>query len=303
MWRKHRPTNAPQPSYQPLMRSSQAALKALRRIAIAGFGRCDDIAKQATAVFTSRCVGSPFSLPAFISPPLGDRKMRKTIAAVLFLASMSFAFFAFATAQQGDVLVWKGKKYFIYTNPLRAFLETNPGKLPKSDVVSTSNWRGYVATWAVNDDRLVLTDVGVLQAFTKPGEGGFSTELRSVISELFPGQKEVVASWFTGHVIIPDGKIVKYVHMGYASTYENYIILRVEKGVLIRNWTANTAAFIRFRDSQFAAYKKTVEYRVALAETAKEASKSEGFTAKVNEEFLREFYSETYLSMVFDKPQ
>jgi len=75
--------------------------------------------------------------------------MRKAIATALFLAVMSFSFFAFATAQQGDVLVLKGKKYFIYTNPLRVFLEQNPGKLPKSDVVSSANWRGYVATWGV----------------------------------------------------------------------------------------------------------------------------------------------------------
>jgi hypothetical protein len=228
--------------------------------------------------------------------------MRRAIATVLFLAVMAFSFLAFATAQQGDVLVLKGKKYFIYTNPLRVFLELNPGKLPKSDVVSTSNWRGYVATWGVKDDRLVLTDVGVLKAVAKPGEGGFSTELHSAMSELFPGQEEVVASWFTGHVIIPDGKIVNYVHMGYASTYENYIILRVEKGVVTRNWTADTAAFIRFRNAQFAAYKKTEEYRIALVETAKEGNKSEGLSAKENEEFLREFYSETYLSMIFDKP-
>src|SRR6267154_322237 len=229
--------------------------------------------------------------------------MRKAIATALFLVVMSFSFFAFATAQQGDVLVLKGKQYFIYTNPLRVFLEQNPGKLPKSDVVSSSNWRGYVATWGVKDDRLVLTDVGVLQAVTKPGESGFSTELHSAMSDFFPGQKQVVASWFTGHIIIPRGKVVNYVHMGHASTYENYIILRVEKGVVTRNWTANTASFIRFRDSQFAAYKKTEEYRTALVETAKEANKSEGLSAKKNEEFLREFYSETYLSMIFDKPR
>jgi hypothetical protein len=214
---------------------------------------------------------------------------------------MSFPLFVFATAQRGDILVLKGKKYSIYTNPLRAFLDKNPGKLPKSNIVSTSNWRGYVATWEVKDDRFVLTDVGILQSVNKPGEAGLSTELRSVMPEMFPGQKEVVAEWFVGHVIIPDGKLINYVHMGYASTYEKYIILTVKNGVVIRNWTADTAAFVRFRDAQFAAYKKTDEYRAALDQAAKE-SKENGMSPKQEEEFLREFYSETYMTMIFDEP-
>jgi hypothetical protein len=48
-----------------------------------------------------------------------------------------------ATAQQGDILVLNGKQYFIETNPLEPFLKQNPDKLPKSDVVSSSLWRGY----------------------------------------------------------------------------------------------------------------------------------------------------------------
>jgi len=39
---------------------------------------------------------------------------------------MSFSFFGFATAQQGDVLVLKGKKYFIYTNPAASVSGAEP---------------------------------------------------------------------------------------------------------------------------------------------------------------------------------
>jgi hypothetical protein len=120
--------------------------------------------------------------------------------------------------------------------------------------------------------------------------------------EMFPGQKEVVADWFTGHVIVPDGKLVNYVRMGYASTYEKYIILTVKSGVVTRNWSADTAAFIRFRDTQFAAYKKTDAYRAALDEiTREEQGEEKGMSTKQKEEFLREFYSEDYMSIVFDE--
>ena|SRR5215472_6409569 len=228
--------------------------------------------------------------------------IRRVLATFLLVAVMFFPLFVFATAQRGDILLLKGKQYFIYTNPLRAYLVKNPGKLPKSEVISSSNWRGYVATWAVKDGRFVLTDISILQSVHKPGEAGFSTELRSVMLEMFPEQMEVVADWFTGHVIVPDGKLVNYVHMGYASTYEKCIILTVKNGVVIRDWTADTAAFIRFRDAQFAAYKKTDAYRAALDEITQEEGEEKGMSAKQKEEFLREFYSETYMSIIFDEP-
>jgi hypothetical protein len=229
--------------------------------------------------------------------------MRKARPSVLVLIVMAFSLFVSATAQEGDVLFLKGKRYFIYTNPLDGFLDNNPEKLPKSDVVSSSNWRGYVATWDVKDERLVLIDVTILRSVTTTSKKAFRTEPRSVMSDLFPGNTDVIATWFTGHVIVPDGKLVNYVHMGYASTYDKYIILRVEGGLVTRNWTANSAEFAKFRDAQFRAFKKTEQYRKAHAEATKEAGKGEGLSPKQNEEFLRQFYSEKYMSMVFDEPR
>lgn len=227
--------------------------------------------------------------------------MSKTLKLCLVFAILSCVILAsvrltFATAQEGDILFLNGKKYFIYTNPLEPFLRANPERLPKSDVVSTGLWRGYVATWAVNHERLVLRDIAILESVSKPGEQGISTELVSVMTKVFPGEKEVVASWFTGHVIVPDGKLVNYVHMGYASTYKKYILLRVEQGRVTRQQEADSAAFVKFRNAQFSAFKKTEEYREALAEANKEGS----MDAKQNEEFLREFYSERYMSMIFE---
>jgi hypothetical protein len=222
--------------------------------------------------------------------------LRLAIASCAILALVSLAF---ATAQQGDILFLDGKKYSIYTNPLEPFLRNNPDRMPKSNIVSSALWRGYVATWRVKNERLVLVDVGILKDVSKPGEKGLSTEIVSVMDKVFPGEKDVVANWFSGHIIIPDGKLVNYVHMGYASTYEKYILLRVEQGVVTRTWTADAPSFVKFRDAQFAAFKKTEEYRKALAETAKEG----GMDARQNEEFLREFYSERYMSMIFENPQ
>jgi hypothetical protein len=222
------------------------------------------------------------------------------MAKLLLLAAIACcSVLVFATAQQGDVLRLNGKQYFIYTNPLKLYLQENPGKLPKSEVGSTGLWRGYVASWEVKDGHLLLVDVGILKSVSQPGQKGFSTEISSVMSEMFPNEKTVPARWFSGHIIIPDGKLVKYVHMGYASIYERYIVLRIEKGAVSRQWTTDAEEFIKFRNAQFASFKKTEEYREALADAAKEG----GMTPEENEEFLREYYSETYMSMLFDNPR
>jgi hypothetical protein len=225
--------------------------------------------------------------------------MSRTAKFLSLIAIASCAVLVFATAQRGDMLLLDGKKYSIHTNPLEPYLKDNPGKLPKSDVTSSGLWRGYVATWEVKDGHLLLVDVGVLKSVSQPGQKGFSTELSSVMSQMFPNEKTIVAAWFSGHVIVPDGKMVNYVHMGYGSTYEKYIILRIEKGAVARQWTANAEEFVKFRNAQFESFKNTDEYRKAMAETMKEG----GMSPEQNEDFLRGFYSERYMSMIFDNPR
>jgi hypothetical protein len=44
---------------------------------------------------------------------------------------------------------------------------------------------------------------------------------------------KVLAFWFTGDLIVPKGKLVEYVHMGYMSKYEKELVLNIENGILI----------------------------------------------------------------------
>ncbi len=60
------------------------------------------------------------------------------------------------------------------------------------------------------------------------------------LSVFFPGaQGPVYASWYTGRLIVPLGKRTQYVHMGYESEYEKYMVFVVEAGrILSREVTA-----------------------------------------------------------------
>ena len=204
-----------------------------------------------------------------------------------------------ASPEFTDSLMIDGQERAIITNPLQVFFGQNPGKIPKSDVFTFSNSRGYVATWRVEKDRLVVTDIRVMCDVI-----GSSFVFRSVMSEVFPDQKEVFAEWFTGRIFIPDGQVVDWVDQGYSSTYEKYIVLRVERGIVSRVSTMNYDEFIRFREAQFEAYRKTEEYRMGIARGAPVSQVAGGSVSEKDEEQVREMtrdlWVERYISVIFD---
>ena len=199
--------------------------------------------------------------------------------------------FAFGTGQQGDILMLRGKKYFIQTNPLERYFEKHPESRPRSNIRSTSLWRGYVASWMIKDKKLILTDVRVKASMEGPEEERW----RSALSEVFPGQQEVFAEWFNGHIIVPTGKRVKYVHMGYASEYKSYLIFWAKNGAITKDWQGSHRAFRKFRNAQFALFKKTETYRTAWLEERNDP-KNKDMSDKEIEEFLFGIYSEEIMS-------
>lgn len=127
------------------------------------------------------------------------------------------------TAQLGDILIYQGQRLSICAAPLGDYFRLG-GASPGFEMSSTALIRGYVATWELTDHRLYL--VG-LQGWLQDGS---DARLESV----FPGYPErVFAHWYTGCVRIPQGKLLKYVHSGYASVYERDLLLDFECGLLV----------------------------------------------------------------------
>jgi hypothetical protein len=83
------------------------------------------------------------------------------------------------------------------------------GDLPRS----TACCRGYRGTWQIKDGRFYL--VGL--------KGKYRLD----------GDEPLFADWFTGVLRIPRGKCLHYVHMGFASVYEQEVHVQVEKGVVV----------------------------------------------------------------------
>ncbi len=189
---------------------------------------------------------------------------------------------AFSTAQYPDKIIYQGKEYSLHSNPLESFFEKHPERKPRGGVMSTALWRGYVATFEVRDGQLFLKDIEIqVQDSTSTD---FDTVWKSVRAKVFPNQAEIKIDWLSGLLVIPHGKLVNYVHMGYGSTYENYILLEVDKGDVKQERKYGHKEYAKFRERQFQAFRETPEYRDMKAKLMEKGS-SEEFV----DSFLRDF--------------
>lgn len=88
-------------------------------------------------------------------------------------------------------------------------------------VFSTACWRQYIGTWEIKDDKFYLNKL----------EGA----IRLVKDE------PVHATWFTGVLRVPQGKMLHYVHMGFGSIYEGEIHIKIENGVVVDQRTIDNS--------------------------------------------------------------
>lgn len=124
------------------------------------------------------------------------------------------------TAQTTEILIYKGKKYGMATEPLEPYIRKNNIKFNTSCVLSCC-WRGYVGTWSIEGNRLYLIGLDTDDNGKKVG-----------LEYLFPGHEKVFADWFSGELRIPYGNLMKYVHQGYASLYEKELFLKIDNGIV-----------------------------------------------------------------------
>lgn len=189
----------------------------------------------------------------------------KKIAFFVFLLAISLTQ-AFATAQVPDKLIYKGQEYSLFSNPLEPFFEEHPDLRPTC--TSTALWRGYVATFEIQDNQLVVKDV-VIPDYDK-GDC-------SIFKILFPNQEKVVITWLTGILTLPIGDMVEYVHMGYGSTFNQYKLMYIQEGNLIEERDFTLDEYQAYRSAQFAAFKETEQYAAAV----KELQESDSYSSMI----------------------
>jgi len=125
------------------------------------------------------------------------------------------------TAQAAEILHYKGRELALCAEPLDLYLANNDIKFD-SESISTACWRGYIGEWLIESRRLYL--IGITDLDDKP----------IALSKIFPDNpKRVFAHWVTGELRCPEGKLLNYIHMGYASIHERDLFLEFRQGELI----------------------------------------------------------------------
>lgn len=172
------------------------------------------------------------------------------------------------TAQYPDKIKFKGREYSLNSNPLELYFEQYPGKRPKNGVISTALWRGYVAHFEVIDNQLFVTDIQV-EVRDPNSKDNHHFLWVSMYDEVFPNTKRTKLEEYSGILILPYGKMVNYVHMGYASTFTKYWLLEIERGNFNEARKYNHQEFEAFKQRQFEAFKQTEAYIKLFSELKK----------------------------------
>jgi hypothetical protein len=130
------------------------------------------------------------------------------------------------TAQFSETLLLRGEKLSLCTEPLAPYLATGASRI-RFDAETTACWRGYGGTWAIEGNRLYLVK---LQGTSRTGAGW----IRRSLADLFPDFPDgVFAHWYTGELRCTKGKLLKYVHGGYASSYEQDLFIEIVRGEVV----------------------------------------------------------------------
>jgi len=159
----------------------------------------------------------------------------------------------FGTEQYPDTIIYNGKKYRLFTNPLESYFEKYPDKRPKFKITSSALWRGYVATFEIIDNQIYLKDIEILVRDTTD-DLIYKTKSVSVLNEVLPNQELIKIDWRMGLLLLPYEKMDNYVHHGYDSTY-SYVLLEIDKR-LSRN-----RRYRRNIERRFKVFMKTDEYK------------------------------------------
>ena len=123
------------------------------------------------------------------------------------------------TAQIGEILIDEGEECKTMSiiplptaNPVVRRLTEEELRGRSGIWRSTACWRGYIGTWEIRDGRLYLVDL----------QGEFALE----------SDRPVFADWVSEVIVVPRGELLGYVHMGFASVYEEELHISVSDGVI-----------------------------------------------------------------------
>lgn len=132
---------------------------------------------------------------------------------MLLLGILTSPFRVLGTMQVQDTIRWRGGVSPMENVPLSSLESVQPlGFSP----ASTACWRGYRAEWEIREGGIYL--MALLECHSD----------RNLWNEVFPKEKPPIhADWYSGIIRIPEGELLEYGRMGFASVHriDNYLVI------------------------------------------------------------------------------
>lgn len=142
----------------------------------------------------------------------------------------------YGTGQTPDRIIYQDISYSLIGYPLFHYpnkSQVDPDSMFKGEgCSSTGNYRRYVATWLIEDEKLYLSKI----ANGCFGLGPVNQVEYADLSNVFPQTYEngkVFADWFSGLLYSPYGRIVFANYYQEVISYEKEIELNIQNGKLI----------------------------------------------------------------------
>jgi hypothetical protein len=143
-------------------------------------------------------------------------------------------------AQLPDKIFLDGEQFDLYSNPLEQYWVRNDKRRPK--FLSAPNCqRGYIAHWEIKDNQFLLKAIG--GTYEKWNVILGYREAMYTLKTFMPQAKgrTVKATWFSGKLRVPKGKMTMYEHHGYDSRFEKETIITIDRGRLTKMVTIDYA--------------------------------------------------------------
>ena len=182
------------------------------------------------------------------------KKMR-----LLVVLSLLLGLHAHATDQIPDMIVYGDAETSLLNNPLETFFEQNPDKRPVTS--STSAWRGYMARFEVENDQLFLDEVNIYEYNVDEGR----VKLKNIIRELFRNKSRLKMDWYSGVLVIPDGKMKSRFVTGYDTKFDQYTILQIKNGDVVDKKVLKRGEYNKLMNRLFKDVKSSSIYDTIVA--------------------------------------
>ena len=166
--------------------------------------------------------------------------MKKIYVLLMFFLPLN----VFACRQMTDILIWKGDRFGLHSEPLSLHSEYDSLWMQITEIlwsveggVSTICGQGYIAEWVILNDSIFLYEIHSCEI-------DFKINLKDIFPEIGDNER-LFASWVNGELYVPQGKEIA--DFGRKGLFEYETVLNVENGV-IKNYETFHNRIVKISD-------------------------------------------------------